>query len=36
MPEVQGDEAASLSITRGRECLYRLRGLRSTPKVAAD
>jgi hypothetical protein len=26
MPEVQGDEAASISITRARECLFRLRG----------
>jgi hypothetical protein len=26
MPDVQGDEEASLSITRGRECLFRLRG----------
>ncbi len=26
MPAVQGDEAASLSITRARECLFRLRG----------
>ena len=26
MPEVQGDDAASLSITRARECLFRLRG----------
>jgi len=25
MQQVQGDEAASLSITRARECLYRLR-----------
>ena len=26
MPDVQGDVVASLSITRARECLYRLRG----------
>jgi len=26
MPAVQGDETASLSITRARECLFRLRG----------
>ena len=26
VPEVQGDEPASLSITRARECLFRLRG----------
>ncbi len=26
MPVVQGDDAASLSVTRGRECLSRLRG----------
>jgi hypothetical protein len=26
MPEVQGDHDASLSITRARECLFRLRG----------
>jgi hypothetical protein len=36
MPDVQGDEPASLSITRARECLYRLRGLRPMPKVAAE
>jgi hypothetical protein len=26
MPEIQGDETASQSITRARECLFRLRG----------
>lgn len=26
MPVVQGDDAASLSVTRARECLFRLRG----------
>jgi hypothetical protein len=26
LPEVQGDDAATLSITRARECLFRLRG----------
>ncbi|MEO8703590.1 MAG: hypothetical protein ABI867_26310 [Kofleriaceae bacterium] len=26
MPDVQGDELASLAITRARECLFRLRG----------
>jgi hypothetical protein len=26
MPEVQGDEVATVSITRARECLFRLRG----------
>ena len=31
MPEVQGDEVASQSITRARECLYRLRGKKATP-----
>ena len=37
MPDVQGDEAATVSITRARDCLYRLRGLRPTPKaLAAD
>ena len=37
MPDVQGDEAASASITRARECLYRLRGLRAMPRaLAAD
>lgn len=37
MPEVQGDETASLSITRARECLFRLRGkalARSLPSPA--
>jgi hypothetical protein len=33
MPDVQGDDDASLSITRARECLYRLRGLRPTPRA---
>src|SRR5688572_6159753 len=33
MPEVQGDDAASASITRARECLFRLRG-KTTPKRA--
>jgi hypothetical protein len=31
MAEVQGDEAASLTITRARECLFRLRGKTATP-----
>ena len=31
MPEVQGDEVASQSITRARECLFRLRGKKATP-----
>jgi hypothetical protein len=33
MPDVQSDEAASTSIVRARECLYRLRGLRGTPRA---
>ena len=36
MPDVQADEVATWSITRARECLYRLRGLRRTPRVVAD
>ncbi len=32
MPAVQADETASLSITRARECLYRLRGKRPMPQ----
>ncbi|HEX5061148.1 MAG TPA: hypothetical protein VFV99_17400 [Kofleriaceae bacterium] len=35
MPEVQSDEAASSSVTQARECLYRLRGLRRTPRAVA-
>ncbi len=31
MPEIQGDETSSLSITRARECLFRLRGKKATP-----
>ena len=31
MPDVQGDEMASLWITRARECLFRLRGKKATP-----
>jgi hypothetical protein len=30
-PPVQGDEAASLAITRARECLFRLRGKSNRP-----
>lgn len=33
MPDVQADEAATLSITRARDCLYQLRGLREMPRV---
>jgi len=33
MPEVQGDEVASQSITRARECLFRLRGKKATPGI---
>lgn len=33
MPEVQDDDVAALSIVRARDCLYRLRGLRSTPRA---
>lgn len=35
MPDVQADETASLSITHARDCLYRLRGLRATPRAIA-
>jgi hypothetical protein len=38
-PEVQGDEAATISITRARECLFRLRGksiVRAAPAPAED
>ncbi len=31
MPEVEGDEVASQSITWARQCLFRLRGKRATP-----
>ncbi len=31
MADVSGDETASLSITRARECLFRLRGKKATP-----
>lgn len=31
MPEVQGDEVASQSVTWARECLFRLRGQKATP-----
>jgi hypothetical protein len=33
MPDVQADDTASLSIVRARDCLYRLRGLRRTPRA---
>jgi len=36
MPDVQSDETASTSITHARECLYRLRGLRRTPRAVAS
>jgi hypothetical protein len=35
MPDVQADDDATLSITRARDCLYRLRGLRATPRAWA-
>lgn len=35
MPDVQNDETASASVTHARECLYRLRGLRHTPRAVA-
>lgn len=35
MPAVQGDEIASLSITRARECLFRLRGKAIARTVSA-
>ncbi|MGE0551449.1 MAG: hypothetical protein AB7O24_15305 [Kofleriaceae bacterium] len=35
MPDIQGDELASESITRARECLLRLRGKRPTPRAAS-
>jgi hypothetical protein len=36
MPDVRGDEAASLSITRARECLTRLRGKDRTYRSSVD
>lgn len=36
MPDVQQDDQALTSVTRARECLYRLRGLRDTPRAVAD
>lgn len=33
MPDVQSDDKAMLSITRARECLFRLRGKRDLPRV---
>ncbi len=33
MPDVQGDEVASESITRARECLFRLRGKRHADRA---
>jgi hypothetical protein len=33
MPDVQADDTASVSIVRARDCLYRLRGLRGTPRA---
>jgi hypothetical protein len=35
MPEVQGDDAATVSITRARECLFRLRGKAPLPAAPA-
>jgi hypothetical protein len=32
MQDVQGDETASIEITRGRDCLFRLRGKRPLPR----
>ena len=36
MPEVQGDDAATISITRARECLFRLRGKAVARRTVAD
>lgn len=35
MPAVQGDDQAAAAITRGRECLFRLRGKKAIPAPAA-
>jgi hypothetical protein len=35
MPAVQGDDQAAAAITRGRECLFRLRGKKPIPSPAA-
>ncbi len=34
MPDVQADDEATASITRARDCLMRLRGKRSLPRIA--
>lgn len=34
MPDVRADETASESLTRARECLFRLRGKRALPRTA--
>jgi hypothetical protein len=36
MPEVQSDDLATIEITRGRECLMRLRGRTSLPKIVRE
>lgn len=36
MPEVQGDDDATTSITRARDCLFRLRGKRGLPRLASE
>jgi hypothetical protein len=36
MAEVQGDDEAIASITRARDCLFRLRGKRSLPRLATE
>jgi hypothetical protein len=33
MPDVQADEDATVSVTRARDCLMRLRGKRSLPRI---
>ena len=36
MPDVQGDDHAALAIVRARDCLARLRGKRSLPRVVTE
>jgi len=36
MPQVQSDDASSTSVTRARECLFRLRGKAPIPTTAPD
>jgi len=36
MPDIQSDDLATLDVTKARDCLMRLRGLKQLPAIVAD